>query len=106
MGKNKNQNLKQMTPEQIRERGRELLRLAQQKETEIRQRHLLKIGEIFQREIQNGWASDWPTLAAELEEILGAKIEPPQWGIAAGVQGGGSAPLVTAKGGENDNQNN
>jgi len=97
MGKNKSQSLTQMTPEQIRERGRELLRLAQQKETEIRQRQLLKIGEIFQREIQGGWATDWPTLAAELEEIIDGKIEPPAWG----VQGGGSAPLVTAKGGEN-----
>ena len=101
-GKSKSQSLAQMTPEQIRERGRELLRLAHQKETEIRQRQLLQIGEIFQREIQGGWPATWEQLSVELESIIGCKIDPPQWGVAAGVQGGGSAPLVTGEGGEDE----
>lgn len=95
--KNKSTDLSKMTPTEIRERGRELLRLAQQKETEIKQRQLLAIGGIFQREIQSGWRSDWPTLSAELEKIQGTKIEPPLWGFVAGVQGGGQAPLPSAE---------
>ncbi len=95
MGKSNSQNLGAMTPQQIRERGKELLRLAQQKEKEIQQRELVLLGEIFKREIQAGWPSDWGRLAAELESTLGAKIEPPRWGFVAGVQGG--APLVEAK---------
>lgn len=102
MGKSNSQNLGAMTPQQIRERGRELLRLAQKKETEIRQRQLIKLGEIFQREIQSGWATQWPNLSVELEAILGFKIEPPAWGFSAGVQGGAQAPLVEVRGGEHE----
>jgi len=82
--------LEQMTPQQIRERGRELLRLAKQKEEEVRNRQLIQIGEIFQREISNSWATPWPSLQAELEDLLGCQITPPSWG----VQGGAQAPLV------------
>lgn len=100
MAKSKSQDLAGMTPDQIRERGRELLRLAQQREIEIKNRQLVKLGEIFQREIQGGWPSDWTTLAAELEGVVGSKVEPPNWCQAAGVQGG-AAPLVEVK---NDTQ--
>jgi hypothetical protein len=75
--------LGQMTPQQIRERGRELLRLAQQKEREVRQRQLVCLGEIFQREIQNGWTTPWPVLQKQLEDLLSEKIDPPVWGIKA-----------------------
>lgn len=86
--------IEQMDPQQIRERGRELLRLAQQKETEIRNRQLVKLGEIFQREIQGGWATPWAVLQVELQDLLGAPVVSPAWGFDAGVQGGGQAPLV------------
>ena len=99
MAKNKT-SLGAMTPEQIRERGRELLRMAQQKETEIRQRQLLALGQVFQREIQGGWPSTWDQLAEELEAILGVLPAAPNWSFSAGVQGGGSAPLVEVKEGE------
>lgn len=88
------QKIEKMTPQQIRERGRELLRLAQQKEAEIKNRKLLKIGEIFKREISNSWATPWPTLAGELQDLLGDPVAPPAWGFGAGVQGGAQAPLV------------
>lgn len=104
MAKNKNQNLSDMTPYQIRERGRELLRLAQQREVEIRNRQLVRLGEIFQREILAGWPSHWADLAAELESILGSKIEPPNW-CKAGVQGG-ATPLATAELEVNDDPEN
>ncbi|MGE3548988.1 MAG: hypothetical protein AB7I29_03705 [Geobacter sp.] len=81
--------LEQMTPQQIRERGRELLRLAKQKEEEVRKRQLIEIGEIFQREISNSWATPWQKLQFELQSILVCKIEPPRWG----GQGDGKAPL-------------
>jgi len=80
--------LDQMTPQQIRARGRELLRLAKQKEEEVKTRQLVRIGEIFQREISNSWATPWPTLQAEVETLLGCQITPPSWG----VQGGRSSP--------------
>ena len=83
----KNLTLTTMNPEQIRERGKELLRLAQEKEKEIKQRQLIALGEIFKREIQAGWPSAWERLADELESILESKIEPPHW-CQAGVQGG------------------
>lgn len=82
----------QMTPEQIRDRGRELLRLAQQKEKEVKQRQLVRLGEIFQREILNSWATPWPTLQAEVETLLGCQIAFPAWGGQ-----GGNAPLVEVK---------
>lgn len=85
--------LDQMTPQQIRARGRELLRFAKQKEEEVRNRQLIKIGEIFQREISNSWATPWPTLQAEVETLLGCQITPP----ALGGQGGAQAPLVEVK---------
>lgn len=90
--------IEQMTPQQIRERGRELLRLAKQKEEEVRNRQLVRIGEIFQREIRGGWITPWPELTTELEAILGCNIEPPQWGLVTGIQGGGQAPLVEVTG--------
>lgn len=86
--------IEQMTPQQIRERGRELLRLAQQKETEIKNRQLLKIGEIFQREIQGGWVTPWQLLQKELEDLVGVPVGLPAWVLGAGVQGGAEAPLV------------
>jgi hypothetical protein len=81
-----------MTPQQIRERGRELLRLAKQKEEEVRNRQLIRIGEIFQREILNSWATPWPSLQTELENLLGRQVAPPVWGTKGGVKallGGG-----------------
>lgn len=87
-------NLEKMTPQQIRDRGRELLRIAKQKEEEVRNRQLLKIGEIFQREIQSCWVTPWTQLADELEVIMGSKIEPPPWGLNAGGQGSAQAHLV------------
>jgi len=86
--------IEQMDPQQIRERGRELLRLAQQKEVEIRNRQLVKLGEIFQREIQGGWATPWPVLQKELEDLLCIPVGLPRWVLEAGVQGGAEAPLV------------
>ncbi len=86
--------LEQMTPQQIRERGRELLRLAKRKEEEVRNRQLVRIGEIFQREIQAGWITPWSELAVELEAIMGCNIEPPHWGLVTGGQRGVQAPLV------------
>ena len=84
--------IEQMTPEQIRDRGRELLRLAQQKEKEVKQRQLVRLGEIFQREISNSWATPWPSLQTELENLLGRQVAPPDWGTKGGVNallGGG-----------------
>ncbi|WP_281184690.1 hypothetical protein [Trichlorobacter lovleyi] len=86
--------IEQMNPQQIRERGRELLRLAQQKETEIRNRQLVQIGQIFQREIQGGWVTPWRDLQKELQDLLGVPVTSPAWGFNAGVQGGAQAPLV------------
>jgi len=89
--------LGRMTPQQIRERGRELLRLAQQKEREVKQRQLARLGEIFQREIQGNWATPWADLQLELQGLLGAPVQPPAWGFEAGGQGGVQAPLVEVK---------
>lgn len=89
--------IEQMDPQRIRERGRELLRLAQQKEMEIKNRQLVEIGKIFQREIQGGWVTPWPDLQRELQDLLGVPVERPAWGINAGVQGGAQAPLVEVK---------
>ena len=77
MAKN-NHKIEDLTPEQIRERGRQLLRLAHQKEIEIKNGQLIKIGEIFQREILAGWPAAWADLAKELEPILGPS-SPPSW---------------------------
>ncbi len=86
--------IEQMSPQQIKERGRELLRLAQQKEKEVKQQQLARIGEIFQREIQGNWGTPWPELQKELGELLGAQVPTPAWGFEVGVQGGTQAPLV------------
>lgn len=80
-----NQKIENMSPEQIRERGRELIRLAQQKEIEIKNSQLVKIGEIFHREIQSGWPSSWAQLVQELEPILGP-VATPSWGQTLGGQ--------------------
>jgi len=89
--------LGQMTPQQIRERGRELLRLAQQKEREVRQRQLVCLGEIFQREIVGGWVTPWPDLQHELEDLLGVDVGQPAWGIKTGGQGGVLPSVEEAK---------
>ena len=89
-----NKKLGQMSPKEIRERGRELLRLAQQKEKEVQQQQLLRLGEIFQREILGGWATPWAELQRELEELLGVLVQQPPWCFEAGVQGDALAPLV------------
>lgn len=86
--------IEQMTPQQIRDRGRELLRLAQQREREVKQRQLVKLGEIFKREIDGGWVTPWPTLQKELEDLLGVSVEQPAWCFDAEGQGGAKAPLV------------
>lgn len=86
--------IEQMSPREIRERGRELLRLAQQKEAEIRNRQLVEIGKIFQREIQGGWGTPWSVLQKELENLLCVPVLFPAWVFEAGVQGGAQAPLV------------
>jgi hypothetical protein len=85
-----------MTVEEMRRRGRELMRLATQKEAEIRNRQLIQIGEIFKREIEAGWPTSWEDLAEELESIFDAKIGQPAWSMKR-VQGGGNAPLVSAE---------
>ena len=72
--------IENMSPDQIAARGRELIRLAKQKETELRQRQLTQIGEIFKREILSGWTSSWEVLEAELESAIGIKISRPRWG--------------------------
>lgn len=100
MAKN-NQRIRNMMPEQIRERGRELLRLAQTKEIEIKNRQLVKIGEIFQREILAGWPLLWADLAQELEPIIGRSIPSPLWGPAQGGQVGGEAPLMDGERADN-----
>lgn len=69
-----------MTPEEMKQRGRQLIQAARQKEKEVRNRQLARIGEIFQREIKGGWATPWPALQAELEGLLGGKISAPSWG--------------------------
>ena len=69
-----------MTPDQIAAKGRELIRLAKQKEAELRQHQLVQIGEIFRREIQTDWPSTWESLSAELERIVGKKVSEPRWG--------------------------
>lgn len=71
--------IENMTPNQIAARGRELIRLARQKEAELRQRELLQIGQIFQREILSGWPSPWDELQQELELIIGQKVTEPPW---------------------------
>ena len=86
--------LDQMSPKEIRERGRELLRLAQQKEKEVQQRQLVKLGEIFRREIEGRWLTPWSTLQKELEDLLGVPVERPSWSFSVGGQGGAQAPLV------------
>jgi hypothetical protein len=86
--------IEQMTPQQIRERGRELLRLAQKKEQEVKQRQLIRLGEIFQREIKGNWGTPWPDLQAELQDLLGVPVEQPAWVFDAGGQGDAEAPLV------------
>jgi len=83
----KNNKNSMLTPEQLRERGRELLRLASEKEKIIENNRLRKIGEIFSREIKSGWSAAWPDLAAELEPFFGS-IPPPPWAFTQGVQGG------------------
>jgi len=102
MGKN-NQKIRDMTPGQIRERGRELLRLAQEKEKEMKNRQLIQIGEIFQREILAGWPTSWPDLVHELGPITGP-FPTPLWGPSLGGQGGGEAPLADSEGAINDHQ--
>ena len=82
----------QMTPEQIRERGRELLNLARQKEKEVQQLQLVRLGKIFKREIQTVWATPWPELQSEIEALLGCQVVLPNWGARGGV-----APLVEVK---------
>lgn len=71
--------VKNMTPDQIAAKGRELIRLAKKKEAELRQRELVQIGEIFKREILSGWSSSWETLRSELEQIVGQKVPEPHW---------------------------
>jgi len=68
-----------MTPEQIAAKGRELIRLARKKETELRQHQLVQFGEIFRREILTDWPSTWESLATELEQIFGQKVPEPHW---------------------------
>lgn len=69
-----------MTPAEMRQRGRQLIQAARQKEREVQQRQLVALGEIFQMEIKAGWATPWPALQAELEGLLGGKISAPSWG--------------------------
>lgn len=83
-----------MTPNEMRNRGRELIKLAAQKEQEIRNSQLLQIGKIFDREIRANWSTPWEQLEVELRAILGCTITPPAWGFTWGVQGGGDAPLA------------
>ena len=71
--------IENMTPDQIAARGRELIKLARKKESELRQRELLQIGEIVKREISTDWASPWEVLQAELEQVLGQVIPKPYW---------------------------
>lgn len=68
-----------MTPDQIAAKGRELIRLAKRKEAELRQRQLVQIGEVFNREIHSGWSTPWKVLSSELELILGTHVPYPQW---------------------------
>ena len=91
----KNNGINQMTPNQIRERGKELLRLAIKKEADLKNQELIKIGHVFRREIKAGWTSPWPVLAQELDSILGFTPGAPNWCLEAlGVQGGVEAPLA------------
>lgn len=71
--------IENMTPDQIASKGRELIRLAKKKETELRQRELTQIGEIIRREINSGWPSSWGALRSELEQTIGTKIQEPHW---------------------------
>lgn len=68
-----------MTPDQIAAKGRELIRLAKQKEAELRQHQLLQIGQVFKREMLSGWPSTWDGLQSELEQIVGQKVPEPHW---------------------------
>ncbi len=74
-----NKKIKNMTPEQIAARGRELIRLAKRREAELRQHELLQIGQVLIREINSDWPSTWESLAAELEQIIGQKVPEPHW---------------------------
>lgn len=74
-----NKKIKNMTPEQIAARGRELIRLAKRREAELRQHELLQIGQVFQREMLSGWSSTWDGLQSELEQIIGRKVPKPHW---------------------------
>jgi len=73
------QKIKGKSPSEIAAEGRALLKIARQKETELRQRQLLQLGQILRREIDSCWSTPWAALCAELEGIIGAKVEPPPW---------------------------
>ncbi len=74
-----NKKIETMPPDQIAAKGRELIKLAKKKETELRQRQLLQIGEIFRREIHSNWSTPRDVLLAELEPILGTPVVLPNW---------------------------
>ena len=74
-----NKKINHLTPDQIAAKGRELIRLAKQKEAELRQRELQQIGKVIKREILSDWTSSWEKLQSELEHIVGQKVSEPHW---------------------------
>jgi len=71
--------IKKMTPAELVEHGKQLIKLAREKEVELKRKTTLELGKVLARELSNNWATPWVQLSMELERITGEKVVLPEW---------------------------
>ncbi|OGU05372.1 MAG: hypothetical protein A2X82_09070 [Geobacteraceae bacterium GWC2_55_20] len=71
--------ISEMSPAEIAEEGKRLIKLAREKEAELKNKTTLALGLILNREIDNSCATSKAELEAEIEQVTGKKADLSGW---------------------------